>query len=121
MTVDRRKFPRVKLHLPVRLYSSEGSLPTETETVDISRDGFYCVADRPFEPGARLRCVLVLPDAGLGSARHVRLEGTVEVVRISVGEGARAFGIGCCLRDYRLVESSEDERAPDHATRPHWD
>jgi len=52
VTVDRRKFPRVKLHLPVRLYSSEDSLPTETETVDISRDGFYCVTDRPFEPGA---------------------------------------------------------------------
>ena len=118
MTVDRRKFPRIKLHLPVRLYSSEDSLPTETETVDISRDGFYCATDRPFEPGARLRCVLVLPDAGPGGSGHVRLEGTVEVIRISVGSGARAFGIGCCLRDYRLVESMEDENGSNHTIRP---
>lgn len=119
MTVDRRKFPRVKLHLPVRLYSSEDSLPTETETVDISRDGFYCVTDRPFEPGARLRCVLVLPDAGPGGSGHVRLEGTAEVIRISVSSGARAFGIGCCLREYRLVEGAEDGNEFDRAIRPH--
>ena len=118
MTVDRRKFPRVKLHLPVRLYSSEDSPPTETETVDISRDGFYCVTDRPFEPGARLRCVLVLPDAGPGGSGHVRLEGTVEVIRISVGGGARAFGLGCCLREYRLVEGSENGNAFDRAIQP---
>ena len=119
MTVDRRKFPRVKLHLPVRLYSSEDALPTETETVDISRDGFYCVTDRPFEPGARLRCVLVLPNAGLDGSGHVRLEGTVEVIRISVGSGARDFGLGCCLRDYRLIEGTEDGNEFDRAIQPH--
>ena len=37
MTGDRRKYPRVKLRLPVRLIPSEGLLPTETETEDISK------------------------------------------------------------------------------------
>ena len=108
MTGDRRKYPRVKLRLPVRLIPSEGLLPTETETEDISRDGFFCFTDQPFEPGLRMRCVLLLPEARSGGSGQVRLEGTVEVVRITLNEAGRGFGIGCCLHDYRLVESREE-------------
>ena len=107
---ERRRFPRVKLRLPVRLVPSNDVLPMETETVDISRDGFYCMTDEPFEPGARLHFVLLLPEARPAGASQVRLEGIVEVIRISVERAGRGFGIGCCLREYRLVEKAPEER-----------
>jgi hypothetical protein len=107
-TADRRKLSRVKLRLPVWLIPSGESLPIETETVDISRDGFYCLTDRPFEPGTQMRCVLQLSTARPNGSGQVRLEGTAEVVRITLNHIGGGFGIGCCLRDYHLVSTDQD-------------
>jgi hypothetical protein len=105
---DRRKLSRVKLRLPVRLSPPGYPLPIETETVDISRDGFFCMTDHPLEPGTQMRCVLMLSTARRTGSGEVRLEGTAEVVRITVNHSGEGFGIGCCLRDYHLVNTDED-------------
>jgi PilZ domain len=100
---DRRRSPRVRLRLPVHLSPADDLPATQSETVDISRDGFFCITDQPFQPGQQMRCSLLFPEA---SAGRVRLDGTVEVVRVSLNSQGPGFGIGFCLRDYRLVEES---------------
>ena len=90
---DRRKLSRVKLRLPVWLIPPGDSPPIETETVDISRDGFYCMTDHPFEPGTQMRCVLLLSTAKRNGSRQVRLEvgRTGSGVRLHIQDDGKGF------------------------------
>jgi hypothetical protein len=78
-----------------------------SETADISNNGFYCTTAQPFAPGDVLTCLIELPVNPPGSpdnAARLYLEAKVDVVRIVVHSG-NGFGIGCQIRDYRVINN----------------
>lgn len=56
---ERRKFPRVKASLSLKISGKE--YDTLTETKNISVTGIYCAIDRPLEPMTKLNIVLLIP------------------------------------------------------------
>lgn len=110
MTTERRKASRLKLRLPVCLFPSDGRSVVQTETVDVSTDGFYCVADEPFAPGSHVRFVITLPSTtvdGSGIERtELYMDGSADVVRV-VCELQSGFGVGFHINEYHVVERSD--------------
>jgi hypothetical protein len=104
---ERRTRTRLRLRVPILLLRSEEETPLWTETADISNNGFYCNTAQPFAPGDELKCLIVLPTHAPGtpdSDERLYLEAKVDVVRIVMNEGS-AFGIGCEIRHYHVVNS----------------
>ena len=113
VTSERRKQARLSLRLPVLLFRTEFEPPTWSETLNISKDGFYCTIPKPVAPGERLRCLVALPAHGNGSPGiELCLDGQIEVVRIVTSVGKAGFEIGCRLWQYRLI--------PRDAVRETW-
>src|ERR1035438_3108442 len=100
---ERRKRTRLRLRLPVLFLRSETDGPLQTETLDISNNGFYCITTHPFAPGERLTCVIGVPirsGATLECKDRLYLQAEVDVVRIVVNNG-NGFGVGCRISEYR--------------------
>jgi len=112
--IERRRYERLPLHLPVRFINERGSA-TPCFTENISSEGFYCLSPDPFVAGDRLEVELLLPahNPGRGDKR-VRLRCQAQVVRIDSTWFGPGFGIGCrletCTLHLEAVEHSEDER-----------
>jgi hypothetical protein len=102
---ERRTRTRLRLRLPVFFLRSEDDGPLQTETVDISNNGFYCITPHPFAPGERLACVIGIPVRSgptLECKDQLCLQAEVEVVRIVVTND-NGFGVGCRISDYRVL------------------
>jgi hypothetical protein len=99
--VERRKYKRLPLRLPVqfRREGSAGSCVTE----NISNNGFYCISPTPFAPGDNVEVELLLPahNSGRGENR-VRLKCQAQVIRINSTWLGPGFGIGCRIHAYSL-------------------
>ena len=79
----------------------------QTETLDISNNGFYCITTQPFAPGERLTCLIGVPvrsSATREPKERLYLHADVDVVRIVVNNG-NGFGVGCRISDYRVLTS----------------
>jgi hypothetical protein len=86
---------------------SESSEAFPAETRDISSDGFFCYADEPFGIGEILHCLIMLPDpAGSESGSGVCIEGTAEVVHIVADGSPSSFGLGCRIREFKIVSAA---------------
>jgi len=105
---ERRKRERLHLRLPVLFLREKADAPLQTETQDISNNGFYCITTHPFAPGEKLRCLIGVP-ARSSTQRELKdrlyLEAEVDVVRIVVNNGS-GFGVGCRISDYRVLASN---------------
>ena len=102
---ERRTRTRLRLRLPVLFLRSEDDGPLQTETVDISNNGFYCITPHPFAPGEHLICVIGMPirsGATLDCKDQLYLQAEVEVVRIVVNNGS-GFGVGCRISEYHVL------------------
>ena len=96
------------MRLPVLFLRSETDGPLQTETLDISNNGFYCITTHPFAPGERLTCVIGVPirsGATLECKDRLYLQAEVDVVRIVVNNG-NGFGVGCRISEYRVLTNS---------------
>jgi len=111
---ERRRRARATLHWIV--YMKRPSLETQVraETLNLSSDGFYCLAPRPFLAGETLECTIVLPPSDHGEEER-RLSGRATVLRVEPA-GAPQFGIACRLEDYSLDARSSP---PADWMRPH--
>jgi len=56
---ERRKHPRLKNNIPLKISSEDGDVVTETW--NLSQTGVYCRANRYLEPMTRLKINLLLP------------------------------------------------------------
>jgi PilZ domain len=100
--IDRRKYERLPLRLPVRFIHERGSV-TSCFTENISSDGFYCVSPDPFVPGDLLAVELLLPAHNLDRGeKRVRLVCQALVVRIDSTWLGPGFGVGFGLKTCAL-------------------
>src|SRR5579862_4195239 len=96
--IERRKYERLPLRLPVRFINERGSA-TCCFTENISSEGFYCVSPDPFMPGDLLDVELLLPAHNLDRGeKRVRLVCQALVVRIDSTWLGPGFGIGCRIK-----------------------
>ena len=97
---DRRKRARVPVEWPVVFSDGHGSV-IEAVTHDLSSNGFYCLASRPFVPGEVRICTLSLPanhpdDLSLVMPVQCR----VRVLRVEALAERDLFGVSCRIDDY---------------------
>ena len=59
--IDRRRHPRLRLSYLLRLLRPGHSTGIQTQTEDLSCDGFYCIADHPVLPQEMVECELLIP------------------------------------------------------------
>src|SRR5260370_27776915 len=107
LVVERRKYERLPLRLPVRflneMASNERASANPCFTVNISSEGFYCVSPDPCVPGDRLEVELLLPAHNAGhDEKRVRLKCQAQVVHIDSMWPSPGFGIGCRIETYAL-------------------
>lgn len=101
VTVERRKDARLELRVPVLLFGAECEYPVRSETVNISKNGFYCATKEPFAPGDRLRCLLSISVPCDSSESELYLEAEIEVMRVLVDTSG--FGLGCRIGEYHII------------------
>lgn len=103
-TGERRRRVRLILRWPLRLSRAGDTDMIETETENLSSEGFYCVTSRPFDVGERLECILGLPALDLGYHEDpVSLHGLVRIVRVEVDRPGSGYGLGCRLENLSLI------------------
>jgi PilZ domain len=101
--VERRRRVRTGLHLPVLMFRHGAGDAVETNTRDLSSDGFYCVSRVQFEVGERLLCSLKIPTHDPNGQHLERnLECTVRVMRVVPQKSGDLFGIACRIEDYHI-------------------
>lgn len=101
--IERRKHARLTLRIPLLLFCAASDSPVQSETVNISSDGFYCTTREPFAPGDRLRCLLPIPAPPDTAESELYIDAEVEVMRVRIDNKTPGFGLGCRIADYRVV------------------
>jgi hypothetical protein len=103
--VERRTHARTNLRVPIFVLPVGASAPIQSETENVSIDGFFFYTHDFFSPGDLLKFVLFLPAAAseADSAAGVCIHGEAEITRISIGPVHAGYGIGCQLRTYRVL------------------
>src|SRR5579862_348276 len=99
---DRRRHPRLRLSYVLRLFRPEHSARIETQTEDLSSDGFYCISTQAILPHEMVECELLIPAEPAGDAREsdLVLRCRAQVVRVVPDPLARTFGVACRLEAY---------------------
>jgi hypothetical protein len=100
---DRRRRVRVALSLPIRLIRANGGRAIDSNTKNVSSDGFYCIVREPFTAGERIRCILALP--AFDPSRQddlIALDCRVRVVRVDL-LGSAEYGIACAIEQYQVM------------------
>jgi hypothetical protein len=108
---DRRRRPRLRLAYPVRLHPPRGEARVETQTEDLSCEGFFCISDRAFLPHETLECELVIPSGTPDQLvdHSMVLRCRAEVVRVSSQGHGGEFGVACRFADYTLDQQIAEE------------
>ena len=96
---DRRRRTRTPVELPVKIRpkGDQGISGPEHSglTRDLTSSGIFLYTNSPFEPGAKLELVLMLPpELGLGAAGWTLCEASVVRVEPS---GGRGIGVAATL------------------------
>jgi hypothetical protein len=87
----------------VRLIRPNGARPLDSNTKNVSSDGFYCVVREPFTAGEQIRCILALP--AFDPARQddlIALDCLARVVRVEL-LGSAEYGIACAIEQYQVM------------------
>ena len=118
MSKENRSRPRTNLRSPLYLFSAALGVLVETETENVSMNGFFCRTNRVYAPGERFRFLLQLSPtvAETQGARPVYLDGVAEVVHVKVGASAQGFGLGCRVEGYRVLPQSHIRNKDDIRT-----
>ena len=110
-TMERRRFERLPLRLPVQVRVSNSAQATHSFTENISGEGVYFTSVRRLSAGQQLEVVVMLPiDDSLRNGPIVRLVCKSAVVRVdSAGQG-QAFGIACRIESYSVQFGEADSQ-----------
>jgi len=101
---DRRSSPRLKLKVPLEIYTEQGASPIRGNTSDLNLSGCYIETIFPFPPGTRLEVKLQLdntllilatvvtcdPQVGNGIRFHRMLPEDFQALRAYLEASARA-------------------------------
>lgn len=108
---DRRRRKRLAVHWLLRLVSP-GRPPIVTTTENLTSEGLYCIVNRPFKPGERLQCEIVIPGENFDfHETSLRLQCSATVKRVEYRR--EGFGLGCQIDDYALAPASRSATAPE--------
>ena len=100
-TSERRRWARAHVHWQVQFFVID-SAPLQCTTSNVSTGGFYVLSEWPFQPGARLDCILSIPAYPSGRGDEMlHVECRVEVVRVESTLENR-FGTAYRILDYRV-------------------
>jgi|SRR5208283_983574 len=100
---DRRRRYRAPVNWLVQFHWPGALEPLETETENLSSDGFYCRLKAAPAPGEIVDCTLHVParrPQAPGGMLAVRCR--VHVVRVEEPDSQGRYGIGCHIDDYRF-------------------
>lgn len=103
-TDERRLFPRLPLHLTVRVKRVAGQPEAAIEdlqTSDISCNGLYFFAGRKLEPGTPIDLEVVVVELP-GNGPTMRMFTTARVVRLEALDPSGWHGVGATFEDVTL-------------------
>ena len=102
--VERRRRPRLPIHLTVYLSRRTASRQLESTTENMSSHGFYCFVSDSVPPGEVVQIAIIVPNYS-DQSQSLCIQGSAEVVRVE-DVGGR-YGIGCRIQDYSIVPISQ--------------
>lgn len=101
---ERRKRTRVQVHWPICFLRPGTTDFVETETHNLSSEGFYCLANTAFVPGEVRECTLGVPVHHPLDGDRVRpVLCRVRIIRVEALAEEGFYGIGCRIEDYRFI------------------
>jgi hypothetical protein len=78
-----------------------------TEASNISRDGFYCLLNRPVRPGELIGCDIVVPTHSWQDPDDViYLRCSAQAVRVEKVRTGAEFGLACRVDDYCVIHGA---------------
>ncbi|NTV29039.1 MAG: PilZ domain-containing protein [Candidatus Omnitrophica bacterium] len=118
--IERRKCPRVSNNVPLKIFSPDADLVTETKNISCS--GAYCRINRYLEPMTKLKVVLLLPvrKNGKVTAKKVSCGGVVvrtENILNEEGFNTAIFFNDIKPRDTRIIAEFVDSVISDQTAR----
>ena len=103
MTVEKqekRKHPRIKKNLPLKISSGDFDIVTETE--NISCIGAYCRVDKYIEPMTKLKVLILLPIYKRKTVVNKKVECEGIVVRTeNSGNGNHQYNVAIFFNDIK--------------------
>lgn len=102
---DRRARHRIVTQWPLRLWRMHEHV-VDTDTVNVSSAGFYCVSSKRFYPGETLIAVLEIPAPGVQALQHLLLRCEALVLRVETIIGSCNCGIACRIINYSVLRSA---------------
>ena len=110
---ERRRRIRVQVHWPICFLRPGTTDFIETETQNLSSEGFYCLANTPFVPGEIRECTLGVPVHQPHNGDRVRpVLCRVRVIRVEALSEDGIYGIGCRIEDYRFISEQRHNNLP---------
>jgi hypothetical protein len=105
---ERRARERVTLRCAAYVFLDGVPGVIRATTADISSCGLYCQSEVQVPAGKRFRCLIEMtPDGFRPSNGFTCLECLLEVVRVE--KQGSGFGMGCRIREYRLLQSQDSQ------------
>jgi hypothetical protein len=106
---EKRKSRRVPLRWTLYLASNGSSHPVRAQTLNISSDGFYCLFEHSAKTGDRFDCDIIIPAHNRPEPDDVLcLRCRAQVVRVEEIDAGSAFGLGCHIEDYSLIQVMDE-------------
>jgi len=101
---NRRRYPRVRLSYLLRLFRPGQSAGIETQTEDLSCEGFYCISEHHILAHERIECELLIPGEQAGDPweSDLVLRCREQVVRVVPDPLELTFGVACRLEGYTV-------------------
>ncbi|MBD3246954.1 MAG: hypothetical protein GF333_08130 [Candidatus Omnitrophica bacterium] len=100
--VERRKYPRVKKNLPLKISDDEYDILTETK--NISGSGVYCSVNKPIPIMTKLNMVLLVPlkkNRNKGDVKKINCEGVVVRSEQMRDNGEHPYRVGIYFNDIK--------------------
>jgi PilZ domain len=110
-TIERRKFERLQLHLPLQFTFANGPGIIDCFTENISSEGVYFVSSHSLSAEERLEIDLLLAPYNTGcNLPKLHLRCRAQVVRVDSSCQGLGFGIACRIESYNIQFGDADRR-----------
>ncbi|HOY09391.1 MAG TPA: PilZ domain-containing protein [Candidatus Omnitrophota bacterium] len=97
--MDRRKYPRTQGNIPVKIYSDDFDVVTETK--NLSRAGVYCQVDKYIEPMTKLNIHLLLSCKKDGKTQTKKISCQGVIVRTESVPGTDIFNVAIYFNEIK--------------------